>query len=94
MPMSEIAGMDSYQLAHVYCRKRDKRGRLVRRSGYGEYRPEVDEDGMRVVSDPVPFSRMFGQVCRGRGMGREQATGLWRDWLTDNPDFRRHAENG
>jgi hypothetical protein len=92
IPMTEIAGLDTYQLAFVYGRRRDKQGQLVRvgSEGLPDW-VEVDADGMRVVSDPVPFGRMWGQVCHGRGWSKEATTRSWQEWLKANPEFERHA---
>jgi hypothetical protein len=87
-----VAGYDDYFLRHVLALPRDRAGRLVR----GEQLPpgvEVDEDGMRVVRNPVPFARMFRQVKERQGYDEERARYAWHDWLLDNPRFGKGGED-
>lgn len=89
--MQEIAGLDSYQLRHVYFRKRHNDGRLVR--GDMPEGCEVDARGQRVVTNPVPFSAMFRAVKRRQGVDDVRAQREWRLWLAENPQFSMHQEN-
>ena len=84
----EVAGYTDWQLSYVLCRRRDKAGRLDR-SPREELPPwvEVDDDGMRVIRNPVPLGVAFKQVQRRRGRTDEQAVAAWQRWLDDNPKF-------
>ncbi len=90
--MVEIAGWDDCQMRWVVCRKRDKSGRLVRRDPSLPDWVETDERGMRVVTNPVPYSTMFRQVMRGRGLTDREAAVAWAAWRTENPQFGRGGE--
>lgn len=87
--LAEVAGYDLRQLRLVICRPRDANGRLVRG---GERLPpwvEVDAEGQRVVSNPVPFQEAFYQVQARAGRNRAQAADAWLDWRLRNPRFGR-----
>ena len=78
--LEEIADLDDYQLNYIFARKRDECGRLVRRDPDLPWWVETDHEGMRIVSNPVPFSQMFVQVKENRGMTREQSMRAWSDY--------------
>ncbi len=83
--LSEIAGYNDLQLAYVVCRRRDSMGRL---QGVREDLPpgvDVDEDGMRVVRDPVAFSEMYWQVRRCQGLNEPLIERDWCRYLAENP---------
>ncbi len=88
IPMTEIAGIDSYQLRWLHSRARDKTGRLIRggRDGLPDW-CEVDADGRRVISNPTSFGRMFVGVAKARGWGKEATVASWREWVKANPQF-------
>lgn len=86
--LQEIAGYDTYQILKVVARKRDKYGRLVRRAEGEEELPDwvkVDEDGMRIVENPVPFSKTFRQVKEYQGLDEIGTEKAWQEYLCDNP---------
>lgn len=84
--LADIAGYDDVQISHVICLKRDKYGQLVRRkrNDLPDW-VEVDENGMRIISKPVPFSKMYRQVQRDRGLSKEAASGRWKAYQAANP---------
>ncbi len=92
--LSEIAGYDALVLKWVVFRKRNKYGALVQ--AHDELPPgvEVDDDGMRIISNPVPFSAMFRQVKKRQGLNKEQTEAQWQEWLLVNPQFERLRRGG
>lgn len=84
--LREIAGYDDVQIVHVLARRRDKWGKLVRSE---ELPPgvEVDDDGQRIVTRPVPFKRMYRMVKKLQGLPAEKIDTAWDEWQADNPKF-------
>jgi len=84
--LAEVAGLDDVQVAGILFRPRDKYGRLRKRP---DLPPgvEVDDEGMRVVKNPVPYAVMFRQVRRRQGLNEEQVEASWREFLSANPKF-------
>lgn len=81
----EIAGYDTVQMLGVIWRKRDKYGKLIRNNDLPEG-VEVDEDGMRTISNPVPFRDMFIGVRRNIvGESDTSAEAAWERYCEDNP---------
>jgi len=83
--LAEIAGYDDVQLSRVVFRRRDRYGRLLRQAEELPPGVCVDEDGMRVVTNPVPYAVMYRQVRQGQGLGRNQAEADWLRFLALNP---------
>jgi hypothetical protein len=83
--LAEVAGYDVYIMRHVLNRRRDKYGRLVRKSEELPPWVEVDDDGMRVVTRPCSFASMYRKVKRWQGHSTESAEEHWKKYLRDNP---------
>lgn len=71
-------------------RKRNKFGELVRNEEDLPEGVEVDDEGMRVVKNPVAFSKMFRQVATMRGLDPDQE---WDRYLERNPGLGRWEDN-
>lgn len=87
--LSEIARLDDYQLRWVVFRRRDKYGGLMRR-GANDLPPhvQVDANGMRVVTNPQPFSKMFRDVKRRQGVVNERdIEERWKQYTAENPQL-------
>lgn len=83
--MSEIAELTPWSRMALFL-PRDKYGRLKR---YDPDLPDhvaVNEDGMRVIKGKrTPFSEMFKQVNKRRGLSDEQIRVAWDRFKEDNP---------
>ncbi len=90
--LAEVAGYDDVLLERVVCRKRDEYGRLVRHDSELPPWVEVDADGMRTISRPVPFARMFHAVKRYQGATVEHAEAAWKEYLKANPRLGRGGD--
>lgn len=87
--LQEIAGYDPYQLVWVVSRKRDKDGRLVRKSDELPPWVKVDERGMRIPSsNAMNFATMFEKVKEWQGLDKKQTQESWDKYLEDNPRLR------
>lgn len=83
--LKEIARLTNYQMHWIVFRKRNsKTGALVRKSSNLPEWVEVDERGMRIVSNPKPYREMFCQVQKSRGLPVQET---WDEFLGKNPEY-------
>ncbi len=57
--------------------RRDKWGALVKHVEDLPPWVEVDDDGMRIISKPQSFGKMFRQVKKFQGLNKEKAEQAW-----------------
>ena len=90
-PLSEIAGYDDVIIFRIIGRHRDQYGKLVRDNGLPSG-VEVDENGMRVIRNPMPFTAMLRDVWESRGLERSEALGKVDEYLAENPKLGRGGD--
>lgn len=83
----EIAGYTNTFLCGVLFLRRNKYGELIRDTGLPPH-VEVDDNGMRKISNPVPFSEMFFSVQASKGLNKEQVAERWDRYLDLNPKLK------
>jgi len=93
-PLSEIAGYDSWQLKYLIFRKRDKRGRLIRKSPKLPSWVEIDSRGQRVISNEIPFSVAVKRAHRQIGTDDKTIEKMWGSFLAENPKFGKVGVDG
>lgn len=84
--------MDDLILVHVFGRPRDKFGRLIRHNSELPPWVEVDADGMRTISKPVPFSAAVRKAWRGAGVNEGEVERRWQSYKKANPKLGRGGE--
>mgnify|MGYP001599708581 CR=1 FL=1 len=89
---AEIAGYDDAFMSWVLCRERDDYGKLLRRSSDLPWWVTTDSRGQWVINNPKPFSAMFHDVMRHRGLDDRQRQDAWAQWRQENPGFGRGGQ--
>ncbi len=69
--------------------RRDKWGALVRHTEDLPPWVEVDDEGMRIVSRPTSFGKMYRQVKRGQGLSKDKAEQAWVAYVADIEEGRK-----
>lgn len=90
--LAEVAGYDTIQMVWVVCRKRDKWGRLVRNVDSLPPWVAVGEDGMRIVTSPMPFQSLYYRSKIYQGADPVEAHKSWQEYQLDNPKLGRGGE--
>lgn len=75
--LEQVARWDDRQMLGCIGLRRDKWGALVKHVEDLPPWVEVDDDGMRIISKPQSFGKMFRQVKKFQGLNKEKAEQAW-----------------
>ena len=89
---AEIAGYDDVFMQWVLCRSRDEHGRLLRHPSDLPWWVTTDADGQWVIKNPKPFTRMFEEVMKRRGLDERGRRIAWAEWRRENESFGKGGE--
>lgn len=76
----EIAGLDDVQIAYVLNRRRDRHGNLIREDEELPPGVEVDDNGMRIITNPTSYGRAYVKAKMHYGVSEHQAKDEFRKW--------------
>lgn len=92
MTLAEIARLDDVQISRCLNLPRDRRGNLLRRDSELPPGVEVDDDGMRVITNNCGYGAAFVKAKVHHGMDAEDAKKQYQQWWAREYQHSSYAQ--